>query len=105
MPPLPKFAQGARNIGIVEVLEELEAKHPGKPDRHVGIARKIEIDLKGVANDTDPSVPACECFGRYGKSTIGDCTKRVGNDHLLRQPNKKNAPVPKKNLRASGAYH
>ena len=54
MPAPPKFRNGAGNIGIVEVLQKLKAKHPPKAAGHIRITGKIKVDLQRVGGDADP---------------------------------------------------
>ena len=54
MPAAPELAHGLRDVGEVEVLEELEAEHLAEPDRHVRVAREVEVDLQRVADDAEP---------------------------------------------------
>ena len=46
MPPAPKFGDAFGNIGEIEVFEEFEAKDASESYGHIGIARKIEINLE-----------------------------------------------------------
>ena len=50
MPSLPEFGNIFRYKGVVEVLVEMEAENSSETYRHIGIARKIEINVKGVEN-------------------------------------------------------
>src|SRR3954447_9826173 len=54
VPAPPEVLDRHGRVGIVEVLRKAEAKHARNPDRHVGIAGEIEIDLQRVADDAEP---------------------------------------------------
>src|SRR5260370_19225957 len=54
MPAPPELRHRLRGVRGVEILLEAEAKHPCKPDRHVRITRKIEVDLQRKAAQSDP---------------------------------------------------
>src|SRR5579859_6077863 len=56
MPAPPEFRDRPRRIGRVEVFAKAEAKHARKPDRHVGIAGKIEIDLQRETSKREPGM-------------------------------------------------
>ena len=54
VPAPPEVLHGAGDVGIVEVLDELEAQHPPQPDGHVRVAREIEVDLQRVGDRAEP---------------------------------------------------
>ena len=70
MPSTPEVGDRLGAVGRVEVAQELEAEHQSEADRHVGVAREIEIDLKGVGDDSDPgNVPHRSVCGEH---SVGD---------------------------------
>ena len=83
MPAPPEFLDGARAIGIVEVFEEIEAEHPRKADRHVGIAREIQIDLHRIGREPEPRDARAQLIGRQGEDAVGGLAEWVGENHLL----------------------
>ena len=62
MPPLPEFVNGTGEVGIAEILQKVEAEHFAQTDGHVGIARKIIVDLHGVGDRAHP----CRDGGHVG---------------------------------------
>ena len=44
------------DVRPAEVLRKAEAEHPAEPDRHVGVAGEVEVDLQRVADDAEPRV-------------------------------------------------
>ena len=55
MPPPPEFRRVFRHQRVVEVFEEAEAEHPTEADRHVGVAREVEIELEGEEHGSGPA--------------------------------------------------
>ena len=51
VPTAPKLGDGGGLVGAVEVLGELESEQEGNADCHVGVTRKVAIDLERVAID------------------------------------------------------
>ena len=49
VPSSPKIGNAFCDIRIVEVFDKLKAEHSAQADRHIRIARKVEIDMEGVA--------------------------------------------------------
>ena len=45
MPATPEVGDGVAAVGVVEVLIELESQTAPHTDGHIGIARKVEVDL------------------------------------------------------------
>ena len=43
-----------REIGVVEVLGEVEAQHLSHADGHHGVARKVKVELQRVGDDAQP---------------------------------------------------
>lgn len=54
VPAPPEFRDTGGNIGVVEVFKEIKAEDPAQPDRHVAVARKVEVDLKGEGGGIEP---------------------------------------------------
>jgi hypothetical protein len=42
-------------VGRIEVNRQTNPKHSNKPDGHVGVTLKIEIELEGVGKSPSPS--------------------------------------------------
>ena len=82
VPPAPEIGNGYRQIGLVEVLQEVEAKHPPQADGHIAVAGEIEIDLQSVGYRSQPSHGnrnRCQ----FVKSCISDDRHAVGQDHFF----------------------
>lgn len=47
VPAAPKLLDGFREIGSAEVLHQVKAHHPSRPDGHVRVAREVAVDLEG----------------------------------------------------------
>lgn len=60
---------------------ESETEHVPQPDRHVGVAREVEVDLKGVGRHPDPRQVPGRSVCR--EDHVGDDTDVVGNEQLL----------------------
>ena len=52
VPTPPEFCDAGRFVGGIEVLRKAESEQQGYTDGHVGVARKVAIDLKCVAIDS-----------------------------------------------------
>ena len=83
MPALPKFGDGRRFVGRIEVLRELESDHQPQTHRHVGIAAEVEIDLERIGHQAAPR--AGESDGGLRKSPIGHGGDGIGQQHLFGQ--------------------
>ena len=54
MPAPPELGDRPGRVGIIEVLEEIDAEELGQPDGHVRVPGEIEVDLQRVAGDPQP---------------------------------------------------
>ena len=54
MPATPKFGDGGRDIRIIEILHKTESEQVTEPDRHVGIAGKVEVNVQHIAHRVQP---------------------------------------------------
>ena len=52
MPTTPKLRDGSRLVGRIEVFGEAEAEQKGDTYGHIGISRKIAVNLQRIAVDT-----------------------------------------------------
>ena len=84
VPAAPELGDRLRAVGRVEVLREHEAEHQAEADRHVGVAAEIEVDLERVRGDAVPRVDQTQ-RARFERK-VGDLAARIGEQHLLRQP-------------------
>ena len=70
-------------------FSQAKSEHPGKPDRHVGITGKIEIDLYGKTGEAEPGIGGAEVGGIGREHLIGECAERVGNQELASETARK----------------
>ena len=49
MPAPPEFGDGGGDVGVVEVLGEIESQHLAHANAHHGVAGKIKVELERVA--------------------------------------------------------
>ena len=68
MPAPPELGDGRGDIGVVEVLGEVEAQHLAHADAHQGVAGKVEIELERVGDDAQPD----QRGGSVGEAHEGD---------------------------------
>ena len=61
MPSAPEVGYARGGIGIVKVLDKIEAEHFSEADCHVGVSAEVEINLHRVAENADPGG-----YGRQG---------------------------------------
>ena len=54
MPSAPEIGYALGDIGIIEVLQELEPEHTPETYGHIGIAAEIEVDLQSEGYHADP---------------------------------------------------
>ena len=48
MPPPPEFLDGLSEIGRIKVFRQIDAQHFRRADGHIGVARKVAVDLQGI---------------------------------------------------------
>src|SRR5207245_963516 len=84
VPACPKFVDGSGLIGRIEVDGEFDAEKTGQADRHVRVARKIEVDLQPKGECAEPGIePGKRQTFSGGAVHGGDETgKRVGEQDL-----------------------
>ena len=87
VPAPPEIDDRGRLVGRVEIQRQEDAEHQRYPDRHVGIAGEIEIELERIGQRADPGL----IEGRRGRPE-GDRDQRldaVGEAGLLEQADRK----------------
>ena len=52
MPLPPEILNAYRTVRIVEIFLKVKAKHFAKTDCHIGITRKVTVDLESKENRT-----------------------------------------------------
>src|SRR5216684_3972737 len=85
MPAPPELGDVGRTVGLVEILREMKAEHPAEPDRHVGIAGEVEVDLQRIAQDAKPGVYPAELVRWQFEHRVRDGAEVVGYRDLLAQ--------------------
>lgn len=88
MPPPPEIRHGIGDVGIVEVFLIMKAAHQTHADGHVGIGRKIEVDLKHIGKTAQPHTGSGH-GGERGlvrqQELVGNGGAAVGQNGLLRE--------------------
>ena len=90
VPPPPEFGDGPGDVGVIEVLQEVEAKHLAQADGHVGVAGEIVVDLQGVAQGAQPGERGRQAVPQ-AEGPVGHHRQLVGEEHLLAQTHDKPA--------------
>src|ERR1700730_13610206 len=88
MPSAPEVREISGGIRLAKVLLQSEAKGSAQADRHVGIARKIEVNLRRKTQDTDPGRPRIELLNREAEDLICEMPDVIGKQHFLCQAKK-----------------
>ena len=83
MPPPPELGGGLGDIGVVEILQKLEAQHPPQANGHVGIAGEVEVELEGEGNDAEPCPQGGEFGAGGGQVHVPELAQVVGQQHLF----------------------
>ena len=73
MPTAPKIWNGFGRVGCIKIIHEFETHHLGSPNRDIGIARKIAIDLKGECQHASPGCRGPEVEGAAKDSVGHEC--------------------------------
>jgi hypothetical protein len=89
VPSSPEFGNASGNIGIIEIFGEFEPNHSANAYGHIGVARKIKVDLKGISQDPDPGGISPQTRIVHGEDGIGLQSHLIGNQNLLCQSNAK----------------
>ena len=102
VPPPPKIGDGGGNIGIVEILLIMEPAHQPHADGHIGISRKIQVDLQHIAQPAQPQSRRRDLrqpLGGHGQPAVSQHRHRIGQYRLFGQPHRKTADAPAHFLR------
>ena len=91
MPALPVLAERGGDIRVVEIFEEGETEHAAQADGHVGITRKIEIELDRKTGRSQPGHREGPLAGGHGEDCVSHLAQGIGNNHFFGQPNDKPA--------------
>src|SRR5258706_12737419 len=63
MPAAPEVDDVLRLVGRIEIQRQLHTEDTRQTDRHVGVARKIEVELERVGECTTPRAQQIRCAG------------------------------------------
>ena len=85
MPSAPELRDRARDIRQSEVLRVFEPENAAKADRHVGVAGKIEVDLKREQDHAQPHAKRCSGGELPVENLACDFARTVGQQHLFAQ--------------------
>ena len=83
MPASPVLRDTARDVRIVEVLQELEPEDEAQSDRHVGVPAEVVVDLEGVADRAQPGGHAIQLLDRLRENFVGHSSQGVSDENLL----------------------
>ena len=89
MPAPPEVGDAAGDIGVTKVFGKAESKQTPEPDRHIGVARKVEIDLQGKGDQRRPSAKGRKPIARNESNKKG--SHRIGEQHFFGEPRRKTA--------------
>ncbi len=101
VPASPEIGDRFRAIRRIEILRENEPEHEPEPDRHVGVAAEIEIDLEGVGDRPEPGVERADRAGIEGG--VGNFSAGIREQDFLRQAEHEKRDAARKFLRGEGA--
>src|SRR5262245_4555847 len=78
VPAAPEISDRLREIGRIKIFCENESEHQAEPDRHVGVAAEIEINLERIRERSEPRV---ERLNRTGiKCRVRDFAARIRSE-------------------------
>jgi len=89
MPPPPEIGNTAGDIGIIKVLKELKAQHLSETYSHIGISGKVEIQLEGIEDYSQPRAENRPFILRKSGEGVPHCSCGIGKEHLFRETGNK----------------
>ena len=69
VPPAPEVRDGVRHVGVVEIFGQRKAKQKRQPQRQIGVAREVKIDLQRVTDRARPRIDRRE-RGRWQRERL-----------------------------------
>lgn len=72
MPSVPELFNGTGDVRVIKVLVVVKTDHKPHPDCHIGIGRKIKINLQCIEQHTNPQT-GCRNLG----DVLGECWNEV----------------------------
>ena len=85
MPPPPEVRDGIAEVGIPEILQEVEAEHAAHADGHIGIAGEVIENLQGEADGPQPGQQGRKGVAAHAKQLRCHLAQGVGQQHFFRQ--------------------
>ena len=85
MPAAPELGNACRTIRRVKVLRKTKAHHAGKANGHIGITRKIKVNLKSIGNNSNPSFIKTQCLEVAAHIEVCLLCKNICNEHFFGQ--------------------
>ena len=89
MPPAPERGYAPRRVGVVEIFGKAKTEDPPETDRHIAVARKIEIDLQGIRGGVQPEIQ--DGFFLRRLEGLHKRAEHVGEQNLFGKPEYKPA--------------
>ena len=86
MPPPPEFGDGGGEVRVIKVFFIIKAKDSAKADRHIGITRKIVVNLQGIQDYGQPGGKSPHLAGGNAHDIIDALPEGVGQQHFLCKP-------------------
>ena len=85
VPSAPEVDDAPRLIRRIEVHGEFQIEHKPQTDRHLTVAGKIKVELKGIGERSNPRLKKRNCV-RMRKDIRHPWRKAIRNHHLFEQP-------------------
>ena len=104
MPPPPELSDGAGDVGIVEILQEVEAEHTAQADGHIRVGGEIKVDLEGIGQSTHPGQAGVQVGRCLAKDSVGDLAHGVGQHHLFARPKQKRVAPAANSVKLSSRW-
>ena len=84
MPSVPEVCDRNSLIGRIEVDRQIQVQHPGDTKRHITVARKVEIDLQGIAQHHEDRTEGIQ-LRNIGIAYRNNLGKGIGDQYLFRK--------------------
>ena len=84
VPAVPEVADVGRPVRRVEIDRHFYVEQACRAERHVGVAREIEIDLHRVGQHRQPRGRRTQCR-RRPEAGVGDRRERIRDKHLFHE--------------------
>ena len=84
MPSVPEVCDRNSLVGRIEVDRQIQVQHPGDTKRHITVARKVEIDLQGIAQHHEDRTEGIQ-LRNIGIAYRNNLGKGIGDQYLFRK--------------------